>query len=60
MRSISEHIFVCMINPVVKEPIQISNLVSPELPSLFKHGRDLYLLPSVLWVSVWVDDDISE
>lgn len=60
MLSISEHIFVCLINPMVKEPIQISNLVSSEFPSFFKHGRVLYLLPSVLWVPVWVDDDISE
>lgn len=45
---------------MVKKPTQISNLSSPEFPSLFKHGRVLYLLPSVQRVSVRVDEDVWE
>lgn len=39
MLAISEHTFVYLMDPGVKRPIQISNVVSPEFPSWLKHGR---------------------
>ena len=35
-----------LINSMGKKTMQISNLVCPGFLSLFKPGRDLYLLPS--------------